>query len=77
MRLPKLLSPWLILLAAVLPAAAHAQRAAGLRVVVREDGTGRAIPGAQVVVGGVGTVAVSDSTGVAHSPSVPLGQRLV
>lgn len=71
----------LVLLAATAlasPSAATAQeRPAGLRVVAREGGTGRVLPGAQVVVMGVGTLAVSDSTGEAHAIEVPAGPRLV
>lgn len=80
MHTPRLLPLVLLCLAGSLasPSAAAAQAgSAGVTIVAREDGTGRAIHGAQVVVSGVGTVAVSDSAGVAHSSVVPAGSRLV
>ena len=77
MRILRLLS--LVLLSAL---AFHARVAAqgglaGVHVVAREDGTGAPIRDAQVVVSGAGTVAVSDSAGVARAAVVPPGTRLV
>lgn len=61
-----------------MPLAAAAQEGrAGVRIVAREDGTGVPVTGAQVVVSGVGTVALSDSSGVARAGVVPPGIRLV
>lgn len=79
MRILRLL-PLMLLGAAMLtsPAAAAAQGGpAGVQVVVREDGTGAPVPGAQVTVNGVGTVAVSDSMGRAHGAVARPGLRLV
>lgn len=50
---------------------------AAVQVVAREEGTGAPVPGAQVTVSGVGTVAVSDSMGRAHGIVVRSGVRLV
>lgn len=80
MRILRLLPLALLCCAAALaiPSATAAQGgAAGVRIVAREDGTGVAIPNARVVVSGVGTVAVSDSAGMAHAAVVPAGVRLV
>lgn len=79
MRFPKPIvrSLLLALVVVAVPGAALAQRAAGLRIVARENGSTVPVPGAQVLISGFGTVAVSDTAGVAYSPSVPLGQRLV
>lgn len=75
-----LLLPFVLLSATALtlPSGAAAQGGpAGVRILAREDGTGVAIRDAQVVVSGVGTVAVSDSTGLAQAGVVPAGTRLV
>jgi hypothetical protein len=79
MRTLRLL-PLLLLHAAALalPSRSPAQGAqAGVHVVAREDGTGVPIRDAQVVISGVGRVALSDSTGVARAAVVPPGVRLV
>ncbi|HEX8273732.1 MAG TPA: carboxypeptidase-like regulatory domain-containing protein [Longimicrobiaceae bacterium] len=60
------------------PSRAAAQNGpAAVQIIAREQGTGLAIPGAQVTVSGVGTVAVSDSLGRAHGTVVRTGLRLV
>lgn len=73
---PLVLLCWAVPLASPRGAAAQGGPA-GVRVVAREDGTGAAIRDAQVVVSGVGTVAVSDSAGLAQAAVVPAGFRLV
>lgn len=79
MRMQRLL-PLALLVAAALaaPSRAAAQRGpAAVQIIAREQGTGLAIPGAQVTVSGVGTVAVSDSLGRAHGMVARTGLRLV
>lgn len=79
MRMHRLL-PLALLVASALaaPSVAPAQGGpAGVQIVAREEGTGAPIPGAQVTVNGVGTVAVSDSMGRAHGVVVRTGVRLV
>jgi hypothetical protein len=79
MRMLRLLP--LALLAGLAPAAPSAAVAqdgpAAVQIIAREQGTGLPIPGAQVMVNGVGTVAVSDSMGRAHGMVVRTGVRLV
>lgn len=58
-------------------AAAAQSEPAAVQIITREEGTGAPIPGAQVMVNGVGSVAVSDSMGRAHGLVVRTGVRLV
>jgi hypothetical protein len=79
MRMLRLLPLVLFSFAAVAsPSAAAAQSGpAAVQIIAREEGTGAPIPGAQVTVNGVGSVAVSDSMGRAHGLVVRTGVRLV
>jgi hypothetical protein len=79
MRMLRLLPLALLSFAAVSsPSAAAAQSGpAAVQIIAREEGTGVPIPGAQVTVNGVGSVAVSDSMGRAHGIVVRTGVRLV
>jgi hypothetical protein len=79
MRMLRLL-PLVLLSFATLasPSAAAAQSGpAAVQIIAREVGSGVPIPGAQVTVNGVGSVAVSDSLGRAHGIVVRTGVRLV
>jgi hypothetical protein len=58
-------------------AAAAQSGPAAVQIITREEGTGVPIPGAHVMVNGVGSVAVSDSMGRAHGLVVRTGVRLV
>ena len=58
-------------------AAAAQSGPAAVQIVAREEGTGMPIPGALVMVNGVGSVAVSDSMGRAHGIVVRTGVRVV